>query len=163
MNTSPLTGHLLRTLGLAALLVPISGTGSEQGNTPYPEGYRYWTHVKSMVIYDKGHPLYGFHNVYANPTALPTVKSGGVYGEGSMFVVSFYEAAHGDGSYSQGAPLQIVVMKKDRGFADTGGWAYEAFKAGDKTPLIGAQAAEKCHACHTAVADDDYVFSHYIP
>ncbi len=37
---------------------------------PYPEGYRNWTHVKSMVIH-QGHPLFdafgGIHHLYANP------------------------------------------------------------------------------------------------
>ena len=31
-----------------------------------PAGYRSWTHVKSMVITDKSHGLYGFHNTYGN-------------------------------------------------------------------------------------------------
>jgi len=39
---------------------------------PYPEGYRQWTHVKSMTI-NPGHPLHaafgGIHHLYANKKA----------------------------------------------------------------------------------------------
>lgn len=39
----------------------------------YPEGYREWRHVKSMVI-ARGHPLFdafgGIHHIYANPPAV---------------------------------------------------------------------------------------------
>ncbi len=55
---------------------------------PYPEGYRDWTHVKSMII-EPGHalanPFHGIHHVYANSKALTGLK-GGKYSDGAVLV-----------------------------------------------------------------------------
>ena len=58
--------------GLAFLLLGLGlfsiTAWSQPGQVDYPEGYRQWTHLKSMVI-QKGHPLAnpfeGIHHVYA--------------------------------------------------------------------------------------------------
>lgn len=154
--------------GLSAVLGVLMLAGSPAGaggkaNVALPEGYRAWNHVKSMVIFDKSHGLYGFHNVYVNDRGLKALRSGGSYPSGSEFVVAFYEPVKDEASYSMGKPIQYVVMKKDRRFKSTGGWAYEAYKAGDtKTPLVGAAAKEKCHTCHEAVRKDDFVYSKFV-
>ena len=53
------------------LLLPAAALAADP--VPYPEGYRAWTHVKSMVI-EKGHPLdeaFGrIHHLYANKQAM---------------------------------------------------------------------------------------------
>lgn len=39
------------------LFTVLAVLGLAQGGLPYPEGYRFWTHVKSMEL-KPGHPLY---------------------------------------------------------------------------------------------------------
>ena len=64
----------LRSTILAAALA--AAFGAEAAGTAavaYPDGYRQWTHVKSMQIHP-GHPLYdafgGVHHLYANERAM---------------------------------------------------------------------------------------------
>ena len=52
-------------------------------------------------------------------------------------------------------------MRKDAGFADTGGWYFNLFRDADTTTgLTREQAKQACFdACHRNVAARDYVFS----
>ena len=68
--------HALSTFVLllaAALAVPFAASALTAGEktAALPKDFRAWTHTKSMVIPDKSHGLYGFHNIYANKAALP--------------------------------------------------------------------------------------------
>ncbi|HEU0203887.1 MAG TPA: cytochrome P460 family protein [Burkholderiaceae bacterium] len=131
----------------------------------YPQGYRDWAHVKSMVI-NPGHPLYeafgGIHHIYANKNALAGYRSG-KFANGSVIVFDLLEAQTGDNAVAEGARKVVGVMHKDgKRFAATGGWGFEAFK-GDSTAerVVGADAAKACFECHTAQKGSDYVFSKY--
>lgn len=68
--------RILSFLSSMALALPAI---SAEPLVPYPEEYRGWHHVKTMVI-DEGHPLYeafgGIHHIYANPKALAGYQSG---------------------------------------------------------------------------------------
>ena len=60
--------------------VSSSSVGAADANpVPYPQGYRDWHHVKSMVI-NPGHGLYdafgGIHHLYANKAAMGGYKTG---------------------------------------------------------------------------------------
>jgi len=126
-----------------------------------PKDFRSWTHTKSMVIPDKSHGLYGFHNIYANDKALPTLKKGGTYKEGSSFVVSFYDVVVDGGATVQGKKLQDVLMIKDKGATKTGGWSYSAFGADGKA--LDIDSVKACYECHEQGAKKtDYIFSKYI-
>ena len=61
----------------------------------YPDDYRKWSHVKSMVL-QEAHPLYktfgGIHHVYANSKALQALKAGKPYPDGSFLVFDLLEA-----------------------------------------------------------------------
>jgi hypothetical protein len=129
----------------------------EKKGISLPGDWRSYTHVKSMVIPDKSHGLYGFHHTYVNATGLEAVKKGGGYPEGSTFVTVFYDVqTEKDGSVNQGKKLRYVYMKKDATAKETGGWVYAAFDAEgkklDKDP-------KKCYECHLAVKSSDFVFS----
>ena len=82
-------GVLPAGMGLAATLV---WSGSPL--VPYPEGYRDWTHVKSMVILE-GHALYdsfgGIHHIYANGKALKAMKDARPYPDGSVLIFDLLE------------------------------------------------------------------------
>ena len=126
-----------------------------------PKGYRDWTHTKSMVIPDKKHGLYGFHNVYANKKALKTLKSNGKkYPVGSSFVVSFYEVVEKDGNINQGKKIMDAIMIKDKSSKATNYWSYAAFAAdGSKKPI---NPAKDCHECHKSQKSKDFVFHSFI-
>ena len=130
---------------------------------PYPQGYRQWTHVKSMTI-NPGHALYdafgGIHHLYANQKAEQGYKSG-KFGDGSVIVFDLLEAKAADNTVQEGARKVLGVMHKDsRKYKDTGGWGFEGFK-GDSTTdrAVGNNAATACFQCHTARKDNDFVFS----
>ena len=130
---------------------------------PYPEGYRNWTHIKSMLI-NKGHPLFdafgGIHHLYANKKALEGYKSG-KFPDGAVIIFDLLEANEGGNAVQEGARKVVGVMHKDaKKWQATGGWGYEGFKSDSKTErAVGANAATACHACHTSQKDKDFVFS----
>src|SRR5688572_1634215 len=92
MNTNRLgvSGPLFASLATCAVL------GAQGGNqVSYPEGYREWTHVKSMVI-QKGHPLFdafgGMHHIYANPAAADALRASKSFPDGAVFVFDLLTA-----------------------------------------------------------------------
>lgn len=126
-----------------------------------PAGHRTWAHVKSMVITDKSHGLYGFHNVYANPSALQALRAGKAFPQGSEFVVSFYEVNADGPMIQQGKKTMDAYMRKDDAAKQTGGWWFNAFGP-DGKPL-GIDVAKGCYECHAGGAKaTDLVFSKFI-
>ncbi len=129
----------------------------------YPEGYRDWRHVKSMVI-EPGHGLAesfgGIHHVYANGKALEGYRSGR-YPDGAVIVLDLLEATATDRTVTEGPRKLVGVMQKDAArFAATGGWGFEGFKGDSRTErIVGGDAATACFACHQAQAARDFVFS----
>ena len=145
------------TLALAADAPPV----------PYPQGYRQWTHVKTMVI-NPGHALYdafgGIHHLYANPKAEAGYRSG-KFPDGAVIVFDLLEAKSADNSVQEGPRKVVGVMHKDaKKYKGTGGWGFEGFKGDSKTErAVGANAASACFQCHTAQKDKDFVFSSFRP
>ena len=147
----------------AALVIPSAASALSAGEKTAapPKDFRAWTHTKSMVIPDKNHGLYGFHNIYANKAALPSLKKGGTFKEGSVMVGSFYDVVMEDGMTTQGKKLMDVYMKKDKGAVKTWGWVYAAFGPDRKAKAI--DPVKDCFDCHAAGAKNtDYVFQKYI-
>jgi hypothetical protein len=142
-------------------------TAGAPGAVPYPEGYRAWQHVKSMVI-GAGHPLYGafggIHHLYANRAAMTGYRTG-TFPDGSVIVFDLLEASNADGATTEGARKVVGVMHRDaKRYAATGGWGFEGFAGDSKAQrAVGDQAATACFACHTSQAQRRYVFSSYRP
>ena len=155
----------MRTSILAVLagFVTIVAVTAQTATVPYPEGYRDWRHVKSMVV-SQGHPLFesfgGIHHLYANDLALKGYMSG-KFADGSIIVFDLLEAQTKDNATSEGTRKVLGVMHKDSArWAATGGWGFEGFKGDSKTErVVGASAAKSCFACHTSQKNNDYVFS----
>ena len=149
------------------MLAAGSAGAADPPPVPYPQGYRGWAHVKSMVI-QPGHALYdafgGIHHLYANQKAEQGYKSGR-FGDGSVIIFDLLEAKAADNTVQEGARKVVGVMHRDsRRHAATGGWGYEGFK-GDSTTerAVGANASSACYQCHTAQKDRGYVFSAWRP
>lgn len=129
----------------------------------YPDGFRNWTHVKSMIL-EEGHPLYesfgGIHHLYANSEAMQGYRSG-TFPDGSVIVFDLFNAARSDNAVTEGERKVIGVMYKNaKAFPETGGWGFGGYKnlLGEKLDIDGKTA---CYNCHTAQKDKDFVFSSY--
>lgn len=130
---------------------------------PYPEGYRSWMHVKSMLI-EKGNPAYlhwgGFHHIYGNAKAIEGYKTG-KFPNGSMIVFDVIEATSKDSLVLEGNRKLIDVMVRDIDrFKSTGGWGYEEFAGDSKTERnVRTLAVTACYNCHAQQKSNDNVFS----
>ena len=138
-------------------------SGDKDSGVKYPEGYRGWTHVKSMVI-EEGHPLHnafgGIHHIYANKKALDGLKKNS-YPDGSVFIFDLLEASKKENAITEGARKVIGIMEKDqKKFSSTGGWGFEAFK-GDTTERVVKDPKADCFTCHETEKQTDFVFSGY--
>jgi hypothetical protein len=154
----------MRKLKLLALATLAASTAFSAlaAEFAYPEGFRQWDHVKSMVI-NKGHPLYdavgGMHHIYGNPTAIKGYKAG-KFADGSVIVFDLFEAVDAGNAVSEGPRKAVVVMARDhKKFKDTNGWGYQVFDPKSKKGGLDAKAQGECHACHISQKDKDFVFS----
>jgi len=151
----------LVALTLAAAAIP--ALAADPPAVPYPEGYRDWRHVKSMVI-EEGHPLYaafgGIHHLYANERALEGYCSGR-FPDGAIIVFDLLAANSADAAIVEGPRKVVGVMHKDATrWPATGGWGFEGFAGDSKTErAVGANAATACFSCHAPHKDVDYVYS----
>lgn len=147
-------------VALSAFIV----TGSNKNEVAYPDGYRNWTHVKTLIL-EKGHPLYeafgGIHHIYANKKALDGYKAGNRFGDGSVIVFDLLETVSAENAISEGKRKVVGVMEKNsKKFKDTGGWGFEGFK-GDSRERVVKNMDGECFSCHLSQKDKDYVFSEY--
>ncbi len=154
----------MKSLLLAMLVaLPAGAALAADAEVPYPDGYRHWHHVKSMVI-EAGHPLFesfgGIHHLYANALAVEGYRAGR-FADGAVIVFDLLEAQYADAAISEGPRKVLGVMHKDAGrYAETGGWGFEGFAGGDSQQrAVGANAASACFACHAPQQEHDYVFS----
>ena len=149
---------MVRVVGIALLVAsPLAAQ-----SVPYPEGYRNWRHVSSMII-ETGHPLFesfgGMHHLYANRQAVAGYARGR-FPDGAVIVFDLLEAKSEGNTTTAGARKVVGVMvKNSRRYAATGGWGFEGFKGDGRDRAVGANAATACFACHQAQKDRDYVFS----
>ncbi len=159
----------MKRLLLLMVLVALAGSWALAERTKtvnFPQGYRKWYHVKTLVL-QAGHPLYeafgGIHHVYANEKAKQGLSTGR-YADGAVFVFDLLEAPVENSALSEGARKVLAVMEKDSArFADTGGWGFQAFSGGDAQKPIVTNAKEQCFHCHESQKDKDYVFSTWRP
>ena len=156
---------MMRPLMLAILTAAstLGVVGAQTASVPYPDGYRDWRHVKSMVI-GEGHPLFasfgGIHHIYGNELALQGYAKG-TFPNGAVIVFDLLEASSGGGAITEGPRKVLGVMHKDSTrWAATGGWGFEGFKGDSRTErAVANAAATACFQCHTSQKDRDFVFS----
>ena len=150
-------------LAVVGAAITLATAAAQSNSVPFPEGYRDWRHVKSMLIAE-GHPLFasfgGIHHIYANEPALKGYASG-KFPDGSVIVFDLLEAQTKDNATTEGARKVLGVMHKDSArWAATGGWGFEGFKGDSRTDrAVAAAGAKACFACHTSQKAADYVFS----
>ncbi len=148
--------------GLTAALLASFGFAGGTAKVDYPDGYRSWQHVKSMVILP-GHaladPFAGIHHVYANDKALAGLASGR-FEDGAVLVFDLLAAEDAGSAFAEGPRKFIGIMQRDaEAFASTGGWGYEAFAGDSRDQRLVDDGGQSCHACHAEVQASGYVFS----
>jgi hypothetical protein len=135
---------------------------AESGKVDYPEGYRQWVHIKSMLI-KPGHPLenpfQGMHHVYGNGQAIKGLKNGS-FANGAVLVFDLLQYNEGGHAIQEDERKFIGVMQKDeKKFNATGGWGFEAFAKNSKTKRVVGDGGKSCFSCHTSQKDRDFVFT----
>ena len=152
-----------RTLLTALLLTPLTLAAADAPPVPYPEGYRSWHHVKSMVI-QPGHPLHasfgGIHHVYANSRALQGYRQS-KFKDGSVIIFDLLDTVTADNAVTESKRKVVGVMHRGRNrYAATGGWGFEGFAGDSKTQrAVGGNAVTACYNCHTSQKEKQFVFS----
>lgn len=147
----------------ATVLIASAAAAGDAALVPYPEGYRDWHHVKSMII-NPGHALYdsfgGIHHLYANDKAMEGYARGR-FADGSIIIFDLLSAESAEQAILEGKRKVLGVMHKDASkFAATGGWGFEGFAGDSRTErAVGGNAATACFACHQSQRARDYVFS----
>jgi hypothetical protein len=132
---------------------------------PFPDGYRAWQHVKS-VVFGPEHKSFAaeggkvFH-FYANPQAIEGYRAG-KFANGSIIVRETLRAVAGGGDskgvLTEGERSALDVMiKDDRLFQETGGWGFETFDS--KNARLADKGRAQCYACHSKQKEHDLVFS----
>lgn len=155
--------HLMQ-LSLLACTLTIPAISQAGDAVDYPDGYRHWTHIKSMVLH-AGHPLEnpfkGIHHVYGNEKAVKGSQTG-VFRDGSVLVFDLLEYKTQEKASTEGDRILLGAMVKDNArYPRTGGWGFEGFKGNSHTERLVNDGGQSCFGCHTSQKDHDYVFTHW--
>lgn len=136
----------------------------------FPEGFRTFDHVKSMIVEeglpvlgDPANPLnvIGLHHIYANKKAmqgyreLNQARPGKVtFKDGSVIVFDLLDhvpipSAEQRLAVVEGERKLVAVMEKDaKRYRDTGGWLFQVYHPVTKNPLLDKATQKICHGCH---------------
>jgi hypothetical protein len=157
--------HMMYAVIIMCMLTSGLLFGNSRPEVSYPEGYRNWTRVKSVVILE-GHKHFnafgGFHHVYANNKALAAMKNGKPFGKGSVLVFELFEAIAENNTIIEGIRKVIGVMEKDPNrFSETEGWGFEDFRMSDPNQRSVTDMRKQCLSCHESQKANDYVYSTY--
>ena len=145
-------------------IVPFVGAYGVDDVVSYPEGYRDWTHVKSMVI-QPGHsledPFAGIHHIYANEKAAKGMANGR-YESGAVLVFDLLNYDDVGNALTESNRKFIGVMEYSKqAFDATGGWGFEAFAGDSRTDRLVDDGGKSCFGCHMTAKDAAYVFTTY--
>jgi hypothetical protein len=132
---------------------------------PYPDGFRSWTHVKSIII-GPDHESFpkrgGIHHYYANGKAVAGYRTGS-FPDGSVLVDEAVFTKDGEGR-TKGLVFEgdrrglDVMVKESTHYAGTGGWGYQHFDRDERTGRLSSSDQATCSTCH-AKAAVDHVYS----
>jgi len=142
----------------------LSGISTADSFKFNPEDYRALNHVKSMVIFDKNHPLYtpfgGIHHVYVNNSGVKTIKNCNrrTFKDGTVLVFVLYENIEKNGTYIEGKKkIEAFMVKNSSKYKNTDGWGYFAYDSKGRNLVKNMKT--NCHSCHSQAKNKDFVFS----
>jgi hypothetical protein len=127
------------------------------------EGYRDWQVIAPSYRPDKQH----IRLILGNATAIKAYREGKrPFPDGTIFAKIAWNAEKHPKfpvAVVPGTFAQVEFMIKDSGkYKNTGGWGFARF-VGAKYKPYGKDPAfvQECFGCHTPVADNDFVFTHW--
>ena len=135
-----------------------------------PPGYRDWRLIS--VAREEG-TLDDIRAVLGNDVAIKAYREGQPpFPDGTIVarLAWSYDASEENNktfgkaqSFVAGHPKNGVqfMVKDSKKYASTGGWKYAQFD--DGKPLADEAMLQSCFACHQAIKDRDFVFTHYAP
>jgi len=149
---------------MAGIGVPVlagNSVGGEPSRVAYPEGYRGWRQVKSMVI-KIGHPLenpfQGIHHVYGNGKGIRGLRDG-QFRDGAILVFDLPDYNDTGDSMQEAGHKLVGVMERDtKRFAATGGWGFESFAGDSRSVRLTRYGGKSCYDCHAPRQASRYVF-----
>lgn len=160
----------IRLFILLIVLVTAGLSGSDSSPLPsvsYPEDYRDWTHVKSVLV-DENSPQFanlgGIHHIYANEAAVSVLKGEHAppYPDGAALVFDLLHVQTLEGTTTEGRRKSLGIIVKDRSlYAQTGGWGFAQF-VGD-TRIASRTDPNVCFGCHQRAKATDFVFTEWRP
>jgi hypothetical protein len=135
-----------------------------------PRGYR---DFKLVSVAHEAGSLNDIRAILGNDAAISAYRAGQAFPDGATIVRLAWSYVPSDKnnqvfgrsqSFVAGSPpdwyLQFMVKDSKR-FAATGGWGYAQFDK-DGNPADEAKH-QTCYPCHTAIKDQDFVFTQYAP
>lgn len=148
----------------------------DNGELLRPTNYRSWVYVGTPTTpndMNNGKAAFPeFHNVYIDPVSYRYWKKNGKWREGTILVkelvsVGTKAAVSGNG-YFMGKFIGLeATIKSSEHFPDEpGNWAYYSFsnpEGGNLKDKATAFKTNQCNACHSANAEDDFVFTQHYP
>lgn len=141
---------------LSLLFLCLAASYSEAASPSLPKGYTAWKKSERKVVTDKNSLFYGIHYIYADKKAQRGYLAGNRFAEGSRIVVEFFNIR--DNPAVDGTKNMIVMMKKDKRQAATGGWLFAGFGVDGKPS--GIDPVSTCFGCHQKdAAGRDFVIS----
>lgn len=163
-------GFVVASLTAVLIVTGAALAGQPADPVPFPQGYRSWQHVKSIVIgpEHKSFPARGgIHHYYANDKAIEGYRSG-KFPNGSVIVDEGVSTKDGEGQ-ARGILLEAdrrfldVMVKNDRLYKETGGWGFDHFDGQERTGTLAVTERSKCYECHATRKERDHVFSSIRP
>ncbi|MCU7928783.1 MAG: cytochrome P460 family protein [Candidatus Thiodiazotropha sp. (ex Dulcina madagascariensis)] len=143
-------------------LIFFGSAGAEESAVPFPENYRNWLHVKSMLIlpdHPLEQPFQGIHHIYANEAATRGMMNGD-YADGAEIVFDLLNTLEKENTIQEGSRKLIGVMLRNKSrYAETGGWGFEAFSGDSKTERLVKDGGDACFGCHAPEESSHFVFS----
>lgn len=149
---------------LVALAVVFAANPPAPPPVSYPEGYRAFSHVKSLLLkpsHPLANPFAGLHHTYANDKAVRGLKSG-KYEDGAIFAFDLLEYKDEESSLVEGKRKLLGVMERNaKKYAATGGWGFEGFAADSKSERLVKDGGAGCFGCHQAQQAKSFVFTEW--
>lgn len=156
---------------------------NSDGSVNQPINWRQWVFVGAPLtpnaLNGGNAPFPEYHNVYVEPSAYKVYEATGNWPEGTQ-IAKELTTIYDNNNDEVGSSLEVsgrgfqqgefsgleLTVKDSRRFIDMpGGWAYFSFghKPQPYEKTAEAFPSESCNACHSANAQDDFVFTQFYP
>ena len=139
----------VKALAFGLLATVVTLFAEDTSPVPYPDGFRSWTHVKSLIV-GPDHETFakrgGIHHYYANGKAVAGYRSG-VFPDGSIVVDEAVWTKDGDGRTKglvfEGERRFLDVMVKDSGSTGAPADGATSISTGTTRPAVFPPASRR--------------------